>query len=63
MVEGVVMSILLLYVLQGYHLFHYGEAQAASFRFVFSLDRVRHYKGSAEPVYVSLAEVRPAITL
>jgi hypothetical protein len=32
-VEGVVMSIPLLYVLRGYHLFHYGEAKAASFRF------------------------------
>jgi hypothetical protein len=33
LVEGGVMSIPLLYVLRGYHLFHYGEAQAASCRF------------------------------
>jgi hypothetical protein len=33
LVEGGVMSIPLLYVLRGYHLFHYGEAKAASFRF------------------------------
>ena len=33
LVEGVVMSIPLLYVLRGFHLFHYGEGQAASYRF------------------------------
>jgi len=32
-IDAVVMSILLLYVVRGFHLFHYGEGQAASYRF------------------------------